>query len=341
MSVINQMLRELDARDAASGDVRVSRSATNAGVRSSAKLLAAGAGLLLASAAIYWTLFVMPDKHDFPVAAAPAAQAKAVMPERERDDVATAVRQVTPVAVVAKPVPAVDALSHPAVATKRTPPLAAAARIPQVPSLDASPLRDPTAVVKHMSGQPPEAEAQQYFDEAQGLRHGARLDAAAAKYRQALERNPGMVQARIELARLMQERGQMDAALSLLKAGHAQRPDDALAITAGRMLAGAGLRDEALAWLSRGQEGLRPSDHALMGALLSQAQRHEEAIRAYRRALATDPGQGGWLLGLGLSLEALGRSEEARTAFRSALEWGQFKPEVILFLRERSGSSTP
>jgi len=194
-----------------------------------------------------------------------------------------------------------------------------------------------SAVVKKLTELSPEAEAQQHYDDAQTLRRAGKLDAAMARYRQVLERNPGMTSARIQLARLLQERGQADAALSLLKAGYEQRAEDGLAVAAGRLLADLGQRDEALDWLTRGQTGLRPADHALMGALLSQAQRHEEASRAYQRALAADPGQGGWLLGLGLALEAQGLTEEARVAYRNALERGQFKPEVIRFLRERSG----
>jgi hypothetical protein len=45
----------------------------------------------------------------------------------------------------------------------------------------------------------------------------------------------------------------------------------------------------------------------------------------------------GWLLGLSLALEAQGRLEEARMAYRIALERGQFKPEAPRFLRERGG----
>jgi Flp pilus assembly protein TadD len=46
-----------------------------------------------------------------------------------------------------------------------------------------------------------------------------------------------------------------------------------------------------------------------------------------------------WLLGL--ALEAEGRVDEARMAYWSALERGQFKPEVIQSLRERSGVPAP
>jgi MSHA biogenesis protein MshN len=202
-------------------------------------------------------------------------------------------------------------------------------------------LQSEPAVVKNMAVPSPEGEAQQNYDDAQVLHRAGKADAAMGKYRHALERNPGMAAARLQLARLLQEAGQVDAAVALLKAGFELRPDDRLAIAAGRLLADLGQREAALDWLQRGQAGLRPADHALMGALLSQAHRHEEASRAYQRALAVDAGQGGWLLGLGLSLEAQGRVDEARTAFRSALDHGQFKPEVTQFLRERSGFPGP
>jgi MSHA biogenesis protein MshN len=195
------------------------------------------------------------------------------------------------------------------------------------------------AVVKKMTELSAEAEAQQHYDDAQVLRRAGKSDAAIDKYRQALERNPGMTSARVQLAGLLREKGRADAALSLLQAGYELRADDALAIAAGRLLADLGQREAALDWLQRGQAGLRPADHALAGALLSQAHRPEEASRAYQRALAADPGQGGWLLGLGLALEAQGRHEEARTAYRNALDRGQFKPEVMQFLRERTGLS--
>lgn len=150
-----------------------------------------------------------------------------------------------------------------------------------------------------------------------------------------------MAGARIQLARLLQEKGQIDAALSLLKAGYEMRADDPLAIATGRLLADLGQQDTALDWLQRGGAGLRPADRALTGALLSQVHRHEAGGRAYQRALAADPGQGGWLLGLGLALEAQERTDEARMAYRNALDRGQFKPEVVQFLRERSGGSGP
>lgn len=340
MSVINQMLRELDARGGASADLPVAPLRPLGIKRRSAWPALGGAGLLAAgAAAIYWMLTAAPTMdapQDGPVIARQASKA---------------VDTPSPVAA-----PAVQAALQPAAAAPS--PATVAPRQPQggepvreggrpletpvrpLPP-DRGALQAEPAVVKKMTVQSPEAEAQQYVDEAQMLRRAGKLDAAIGRYRQALERSPGMAGARLQLARLLQETGQADAALSLLRAGYELRADDGLAIVTGRLLADLGQQAAALDWLQRGQAGLRPADHALMGALLSQAHRHEEAGRAYQRALAAEPGQGGWLLGLGLALEAQGRLEEARTAYRNALDRGQFKPEVMQFLRERSGLSGP
>jgi MSHA biogenesis protein MshN len=275
-----------------------------------------------------------------PVATAPAQVAPAIQAEPVMQDAPPAVIAPPPAepaiaaqvqAQVAMPVrEAMQAQAERPLSDAPKPSIAVQSAVPPVRQAE-------PAVVKKMTELSPDAEAQQHYDDAQALRRAGKLDAAIGKYRQALARNPGMTNARTQLARLLQESGQADAALSLLKSGFEQRADDGLAIATGRLLADLGQRDEALAWLARGQAGLRPADHALTGALLSQAQRHEEASRAYQRALAADPNRGGWLLGLGLALEAQGRVEEARMAYRSALERGQFKSEVTLFLRERAG----
>jgi len=351
MSVINQMLRELDARGATSTDLPAAPAGTVGANRHPAALILGGLGLLAAgAAAIYWMLAAAPKKDDAPAASVIARQTAATPVAVVPAQVAPAI-QSPPQAIIAAPPaePAIAALVPPQVAMPAREavasverPLSAAPK-PLIPVQSANRVVAPVepAVVKKMAELSPEAEAQQHYDDARALRRAGKLDAAIGKYRQALDRNPGMTNARTQLARLLQESGQADAALSLLKTGYEQRADDGLAIATGRLLADLGQPDEALGWLARGQGGLRPADHALMGALLSQVNRHEEASRAYQRALAADPNQGGWLLGLGLALEAQGRVEEARTAYRNALERGQFKAEVIRFLRERSGLLAP
>lgn len=352
MSVINQMLRELDARGAASTDLPAAPVGTVSANRHPAALILGGLGLLAAgAAAIYWMLAAAPKKDDAPAAPVIARQETAATPVAGVPaQVAPAIQSPTQPVIAAPPdEPAIAAPVPPQVAMPAREAVAPVERPLSVPPKLLIPVQAAArivaqaepAVVKKMAELSLEAEAQQHYDDARALRRAGKFDAAIGKYRQALDRNPGMTNARIQLAGLLQESGQADAALSLLKMGYEQRADDGLAIATGRLLADLGQPDEALGWLARGQGSLRPADHALMGALLSQASRHEEASRAYQRALAADPNQGGWLLGLGLALEAQGRVEEARTAYRDALARGQFKPEVVRFLRERSGLLAP
>ena len=233
---------------------------------------------------------------------------------------------VAPAVQVARPPPVVP--KQPAIQAIRSTPVP----VPAPASVTAEP-----SVVKKMAELTPEMEARQLHDDAQALRRAGKIEAAMSNYRLALERQPGMRSARIQLARLMQDSGQPDAAFSLLKAGYDQKPDDGLAIAAGRLLADQGRREEALNWLERGRDGLRPADHALMGALQSQTLRYEAAVKSYQRALAADPNQGGWLLGLGLAQEAMGRIEDAHVTYRNALDRGEFKPDVVNFLRQKLG----
>jgi MSHA biogenesis protein MshN len=356
MSVINQMLRELDARGGAASDAPEGPIRAPVNARNSGKLVAAGLLLAVVAGVGYWV--VTTGAPDQPMPQEPLISA---LP---RLDVAPAPTVVaTPVEhkvlPPVLPAPRVEAVQAPEkqipsaipliqMATSLSvdpsqPPAKAEPAIQQVAILPVQAHAEPPAdakkssVIKKMTELSPEAEAQQFYEDAQTLRRAGKREAAVGKCRQALARDPGMRPARLQLAGLLQDSGQVDEALQVLKTGYEQQPNDTLAIAAGRMLADQGQRDEALNWLMRGRAGLRPADFALMGALLSQLQRFDEAVKAYQRALASDPNQGGWLLGLGLALESLGRMEEARATYRKALERGEFKPDVIEFLQKKIG----
>ena len=246
-----------------------------------------------------------------------------------------------PTASVTPPLPTGD-LATPIAKSRRQPLLQTNAQKLTPLSLMSASVSEPEApktaeVIKQPVELSPAAAALQLLDEANALRREGKADAAQRKYREALERNPGLSSARIQLAEIMNEQGETEAALGVLKTAYHQQPEADLAVALGRMLANRGQRAEALTWFVRGSSVLTPADHALTAALLAQEQRYPEAILAYQTALSKHPHKGGWLLGLGLAYDATGKREEARTAYRQALAWGEFKPEVIKFLNERSG----
>lgn len=335
MSVVNQMLRELDARDRSGTAQATFAPVAEQPTRKRASLgIAAGLILLVAVGAGYWV--TRPAPHPA------AADAR---PEVPADRTPT----LAPVAL-----PAVEAVQDrtPAAPTEAAPvrnmpaaPLAPAAElarlvqpppavVPLRPMPEASPGTQ-TSISQALVNAP-EIEAQRLIDDAAAERRAGNIEAALALYRQALAKAPTMSQTRLALAAFLRDMRRDSEAMEVLENGYALRAQPALAVAAGRLLADQGRREEALDWLVRGYKSARPVDFALMGALYAHAQRHEEAVAAYRRALAADTSQAGWLLGLGLSLEALGRRDEARGAYRAALERGAFEPEVETFLRDRS-----
>jgi MSHA biogenesis protein MshN len=355
MSVINQMLRELDARGGVASD------ATEVPMRApvikseSGKLVAVGLLLAMAAGIGYWVVTGKSDQSFPPPAPVEPSQARQGAAPVSHVGKPSVEHSVSPPAIPASRVEVVqppEKQSLPAIhliqidkslsVDPSSPPVKAeqaiqpAAVVPVQAQAEPADIQKST-VIKKMAELSPEEEAQQFYEEAQSLRRAGKSEAAAEKYRQALARAPGLRPARLQLASLLQGRGQVGEGLQVLRAGYERQPNDVLAIATGRMLADQGQRDEALGWLVRGGAGLRPADFALMGALLSQLQRFDEAVKAYQHALAADPDQGGWLLGLGLALESLGRMDEARAAYRKALEHGEFKPEVIEFLQKKIG----
>lgn len=78
-----------------------------------------------------------------------------------------------------------------------------------------------------------------------------------------------------------------------------------------------------------------PDYHAFLAALFQRAQRHNEAIEQFQAALRIKPGSGVWLLGLGMSLQAVNRTAEAQDAYRRAKATNNLNPELAAFADQR------
>jgi MSHA biogenesis protein MshN len=72
-----------------------------------------------------------------------------------------------------------------------------------------------------------------------------------------------------------------------------------------------------------------------MAALLQRLGRHEEAVGHYQVALKLAPNNGLWLMGMGISLQALQRNEEARDAYQRALATNSLNAQLQGFVQQK------
>jgi MSHA biogenesis protein MshN len=78
------------------------------------------------------------------------------------------------------------------------------------------------------------------------------------------------------------------------------------------------------------------ADYQSFVAALQQRQgRHEEAIAHYQTALKLVPNNGLWLMGMGISLQAMQRKEEARDAYQRALASNSLSGQLQAFVQQK------
>ena len=80
---------------------------------------------------------------------------------------------------------------------------------------------------------------------------------------------------------------------------------------------------------------LQADYQAFVAAVLQRLERHMDAVTHYRAALQITPNSGLWWMGLGISLQALQRTDEARDAFRRALDTRTLSGELQAFVAQR------
>ena len=145
---------------------------------------------------------------------------------------------------------------------------------------------------------------------------------AEAQYRQALADAPDYVEAAVNLAVLLSQRGQHEQALSYYERALALQPDDAATLSnTGNTLQALGRNGEAEAHHRRAVACAPElaSAHTNLGNFLFHDGRLEEAIACYRAALALDPLQEEACNNLGSALGQLGRLDEATAIYAEAL----------------------
>ncbi len=140
------------------------------------------------------------------------------------------------------------------------------------------------------------------------------------------------------LAGLLAEDKRGDDAESLLRQGLQGNPRQlAFAMLLARLQVERNALNEAGVTLQQmaPYAGEQAGYHAFLAALLQRQEHHEDAVAHYQIALRQSANSGVWLMGLGISLQALNRNEEARDAYRHALESHSLSAELQGFIERR------
>lgn len=355
MSVINQMLQELEQR-------RVDGGAAAAQVRAVQRPDRSGAIrwvlLTMFVAAVVGSVYWFADGHEgknfrpamhsvvAPTSTlSPAAGTRPVQAQAQPQPQPETLPQVLQLAgelgqlpvsskknTVAEPpatevvpaVPAVESLPKPAVPIQKAP-------VAETAALSSG------AINKEIRQLNPQQRAENAYRQAYASLQQGRMGEAEESLRQALQHDPRHAAARQALAVLLVEMKQLDRAEHLLQQGLEFQPGQAgFAMTLARLQVEHGDVAAALATLQRHPPAGEGAEyHGFMAALLQRSERHKEAIEHYQSALRSNPASGPWLLGLGISLQADGQNARAADAFRRARASGSLSAELQAFAEQR------
>lgn len=167
--------------------------------------------------------------------------------------------------------------------------------------------------------------------------HGAALDGLRAF----TATNPQAHQAREMLAKLLLQRGEMIAAMEQADLGLGIQPDNyGYKKVKARVLMAAGVPAEAADLLALRAPSLAGDSeyHELLAASRLASQKYDEALVSYQALSASAPLESRWSYGVAASLDALGRSFEAVQSYERALQLGGLTPALRQNSQQRIAS---
>ncbi|HWV19017.1 MAG TPA: tetratricopeptide repeat protein [Rhodocyclaceae bacterium] len=361
MSLINDMLRDLDSRNAASNE----RSGLTHNIRALPPqaerrmhplvliLLAATAGgavvwllqktaapsEIAPAAAVTATVTAppLPETHPAPLVeeAPPAAAAAIETPPLRLDtqlEQSSSLPQAAPVVPSPPATPAVTPAPTPSAPKPSFQPQAPVAQTsPRTPDPASRSMATPQISKQPVLGNTPAEQAEsEYRRGIAAIRRGDSGEAGAA-LRAALRLSPAHIGAREALLGQFTEQQRWHDAETLALDGVGLLPQRSdWALLAARLMYERGEIELALETLNQHAAAARQNaDYQIMHALLLQrAGRHADAANCYRTALALRPGEGRWWFGLGRALDADRREAEARQAYEKARDSGNLPPEL-------------
>ena len=266
-------------------------------------------------------------------------------PRKEKPATAAPRVAVAPPKAGTAPPPKADKPQAPVVATLSAaeaptePPAPAAERVtppPPVPIVSAE--SSPGAIDKQMREVAPSERAEIAFRRGVAQLQEGRANAAELEFRNALKQDPSHTAALQAMLGLLLDSKRNNEAEQLVRKAlelNPRQPRHAmvlarLEVERGEVTGAINTMVGALPYVQTD-----PDFHAFLAALLQREGRHREAVDYYRVALRGVPGNGVWIMGLGISLRAANQLAEARDAFQHAIDSKQLTPELQEFVERQ------
>jgi len=181
-------------------------------------------------------------------------------------------------------------------------------------------------------------QADNEFRRAYQLMRQGRNTEALAGYEAALKLDAGHEQARQTMVSLLLENKRTADAERVLQEGLQDSPRQTnFAMLLARLQVERNAVPLALETLQRTlpYAGTQPDYLSFVAALLQRVARHKEAVDYYQKALQLKPQNGVWLMGMGISLHAEQRNDEARDAFKHALDSNTLNAELQAYVKQQ------
>lgn len=332
MSLLNDMLKDLAARQPAGGPAAVRPALPGrAPLRAGPLLLAVLLAGLIGAAAGYWWL--RPAPVQVSTETRPVTLPAATPP------------QTTHTTVPAEPIPTV--IAQTAAPTPRTPGPAPNKQPDQVTPTEPAPADTAKAAasrtpspepIKQPSRLSPAEQATAAYRDGLRLAQAGRPGAAAEQLAQAVRLQPDNAAYRLAQAQLLLRAGQGTAAARTLQDGIRRDPN---ALPLVKLYAGLAVSQNDSATALAALHGatpptlaVDPAFHALLAAAEQSAGNYAAAADTYRALLAHNPAQGEWWAGLGIALENLGQPQDALTAYQHARQ-SRLPPAVAQYVSNR------
>ncbi|MEW7847079.1 tetratricopeptide repeat protein [Massilia aurea] len=334
MSLINKMLKDLDARAGQPGaaplpgDVRPVLPPERRGPVLRVALV--GGGLLALVAGVTgWKMMQtapMPAPKPAVLAAAPVT---VNVPAPVPAPALAPVVDVAPAAPLPEPEPEPKPAIKPAAPVDTAPPKARLA--PRTVVAD-----KPAPSGGRIETTPQRAE--NAYRRALGVLEDGRVTEAIATLQAGLQIDPRHEASRQTLVGLLIEAGRPDDAMRQLQAAlaiDARQPALAMLLARLQLERGGPAIDTLMRTLPYAAGN--GEYHAFLAGVLQREGRAREAADNYQAALKRAPGNGVWWMGLGIALQAERRDAEAAAAFAQAQASGTLSPELQAFVERRLG----